>query len=493
MPEKTIFEKDLNTKDKNQNFNLLPEIDVPQEKIQNLIPSSIIREDLPFPELSELDVVRHFVRLSQLNFSVDTQFYPLGSCTMKYNPKVNEEISHFTGFEDVHPLNQDSKTEGILEVLYDLEKYLCEISGFDAFTLQPAAGAHGELTALLMMKAYHEEMLSSNASWGKRNKIIIPDSSHGTNPASVALVGYAPVIVKSDSRGNVDLSDLRKVINPDIAGLMLTNPNTLGLFDENILEIVDLVHSVSGIVYYDGANTNATLGICRPADLGFDIAHFNLHKTFSTPHGGGGPGAGPVGVNKKFEQYLPVPRIIKDGSCHKLNSKNYPKSIGKVHSFYGNVNVLIKAYAYIRSLGAKGLKKVSVKAVENANYLMNRLKNYYYLPYDRVCQHEFVLSAKWQKQKYGVKALDIAKRLIDYDFHPPTIYFPLIVEEALMIEPTESESKETLDAFCDAMIKIAKECEKTPDIVKSAPHTTKVRRLDETRAARYPDLKFNVV
>ena len=470
----------------------LPESGLTDEAIKKLIPEEMLRRDLPLPEVSELDCVRHFIRLSQMNFSVDTHFYPLGSCTMKYNPKVNEEIARLPGFTDLHPYEDENNIQGMLELLYNMEKHLCAIFGYDAFTLQPAAGAHGELTALMMIKAYHRDRGDA-----KRNKVIIPDSAHGTNPASVSMVGYQAVVVGSNGRGNLDIKALKTVVGDDTAGLMLTNPNTLGLFDEHILEAAEIIHKAGGLLYYDGANANANLGICRPADLGFDVAHFNLHKTFSTPHGGGGPGSGPVGVNKKLEPFLPIPRIVKDGSdfrfspaCRQAGISDFPRSIGKVHSFYGNVNVIVKAYAYIRSLGAKGLKQVSEKAVGNANYMMNRLKEHYWLPYDRTCQHEFVISAKWQKEKYGVKALDIAKRLIDYGFHPPTIYFPLIVEEALMIEPTESESKETIDAFCDAMITIAKECETNPEIVRSAPHDTPVRRLDEAKAAREPDLNY---
>jgi glycine dehydrogenase subunit 2 len=462
----------------------LPELDVPEEKIENLIPKELIRKDLNLPELSEVDVVRHFTNLSHKNFGVDSGFYPLGSCTMKYNPKVNEEIAKLPGFTDIHPLQPAEEVQGILELLYNFEQYLCAIFGYDAFTFQPAAGAHGELTALLMIKAYHDQ------AKGQRNKIIIPDSSHGTNPASVAMVGYEAIVVKSNGRGNIDLEGLKKAVGEDTAGLMITNPNTLGLFDEHILEVSDIIHKAGGLVYYDGANANATLGICRPADLGFDVAHFNFHKTFSTPHGCGGPGSGPVGVNKKLEPFLPVPRIVKKGPNYVLRVTDYPKSIGAVHSFHGNINVIVKAYAYLRSLGAAGLKEVSENAVLNANYMMNRLKEHYFLKYDRTCQHEFVISAKWQKDKYGVKALDIAKRLLDYGFHPPTVYFPLIIEEALMIEPTETESKETLDAFCDAMIKIAEECKTNPDLVKNAPHTMPVKRLDEARAARELKLRW---
>ena len=462
----------------------LPDPDVPREKIEKLVPPELLRKELDLPELSELDVVRHFTNLSRQNFGVDNGFYPLGSCTMKYNPKVNEEIAKLPGFTELHPYQPQEEIQGILELLYNFEQYFCAIFGYDAFTFQPAAGAHGELTSLLMIKAFHE------AKGSRKNKIIIPDSSHGTNPASVSMVGYKVVVVESNGRGNIDIEALKKVVGEDTAGLMLTNPNTLGLFDEHILEVADIIHKAGGLLYYDGANANAILGICRPADIGFDVAHFNLHKTFATPHGCGGPGSGPVGVNKKLEPFLPVPRVIKTVSGFKLSDDRFPQSIGKVHSFYGNINVIIKAYAYLRSLGGKGLKEVAEDAVLNANYLMARLKDHYYLPYDRICQHEFVISAKWQKEKYGVKALDIAKRLIDYGFHPPTIYFPLIVEEALMIEPTETESKETLDAFVDAMVKIAKECETDPELVKTAPHTTPVGRLDEARAARELNLKY---
>jgi len=468
----------------------LPASGVIEEKIEELVPKELIRENLPLPEVSELDVVRHFTRLSQKNFSVDTHFYPLGSCTMKYNPKVNEEAAKIKGFTNIHPYQKDDEIQGMLELLYNMEKYLCSLFGFSAFTFQPAAGAHGELTALFMIKAYHQAQ-GTRQQAVVRNKIIVPDSSHGTNPASASLCGFQTIVIKSDARGNINLDELKKVVGDDTAGLMVTNPNTLGLFDEHILEVADIVHKAGGLLYYDGANANAIMGRCRPADLGFDVAHFNLHKTFSTPHGGGGPGSGPVGVNKKLEPFLPVPRVIRrEGGGYGLEEESFDKSIGKVHAFHGNVNVILKAYTYIRSLGALGLKEASEKAVSNANYLMGKLKPYYYLPYDRKCQHEFVISAKWQKEKYGIKALDIAKRLIDYGIHPPTIYFPLIVEEALMIEPTESESKETLDNFVEVMIKISKECEATPDVLKSAPHNTPVRRLDEAKAARDPDLNY---
>ncbi len=455
------------------------------------LPQEFLRSSLNLPEMSEVDLVRHFTNLSRKNFGVDLGFYPLGSCTMKYNPKINENIAALPGFNKIHPLQPKETVQGILELLYNFEQYMCALFGYQAFTLQPAAGAHGELTALLMMKAYHQKKFEiGNSKLEIRNKIIIPDSSHGTNPASVSMVGFESLPIRSNEKGGIDLDILKSVAGEDTAGLMLTNPNTLGLFDPNILEVAEIVHKAGGILYYDGANANANMGIARPADLGFDIAHFNLHKTFATPHGGGGPGSGIVGCNKKLEPFLPVPRIIKSPDGFRLEEKNFPFSIGRVHGFYGNINVIIKAYTYVCRLGFAGLKKASETAVLNANYLKEKLKKHYYLKYDSApCQHEFVLSAKWQKEKYGIKALDIAKRLIDYGFHPPTIYFPLIVEEALMIEPTETESKETLDNFVDAMVKIAKECETNPNLVKTAPHTTPVKRLDETRAVREPRLR----
>jgi glycine dehydrogenase subunit 2 len=464
----------------------LPNLDVPQEKIEDLVPQKFLSEEaLNLPELSEIDVIRHFTRLSQKNFGVDNGFYPLGSCTMKYNPKINEDVASLGGFTDINPLQDGSTVQGMLDLLYNFEKYLCAIFGYDAATLQPAAGAHGELTSLFIIKAFLRDKGQTS-----RDKVIVPDSSHGTNPASVSMVGWHAVQVKSNEKGGVDIEELKKVVGPDTAALMLTNPNTLGLFDENILDIADIVHKAGGQLYYDGANANATLIKVTPADLGFDIAHFNLHKTFSTPHGGGGPGSGPVCVKKHLEPFLPIPRIVASDAGYQISDIGHQKSIGKVHSFYGNVNIMIRAYAYMLSLGVAGLKEVSENAVLNANYVLNRLKPYYRVPYDKTCQHEFVISAENQKEKYGVRALDIAKRLIDYGFHPPTIYFPLIVHEALMIEPTETESKETLDKFCDAMISIAKECEKDPDLVKGAPYSTPVSRLDETKAAREPKLRW---
>jgi len=456
----------------------IPECDVPSKNIKDLIPEEYIREKPPeLPEVSEVDAVRHFVGLSRLNYSVDNGFYPLGSCTMKYNPKVNEDIATLKGFSSVHPYQSEDTVQGCLELLYKTGEILAEITGMAKISLQPAAGAHGELTGLMIMKAYH----INNGETG-RKKIVIPDSAHGTNPASAALAGFEVVQIKSNEKGGIDLAALKSVMGDDIAGLMLTNPNTLGLFDENIVEIAKTVHDAGGLLYYDGANANAILGITRPGDMGFDIVHLNLHKTFSTPHGGGGPGSGPVGVVKKLIPFLPLPSIeLREGKYH----FNYelPLSIGKVKSFYGNFGVVAKTYAYILSMGSDGLKKASEVAVLNANYIMNKLKAYYELPYDRKCMHEFVISAQKQKE-FGVSALDVAKRLLDYGIHPPTVYFPLIVKEALMIEPTETESKETLDGFIEIMTNIAKEAKVDSDSIKKAPYNTSIRRLDEVKAAR---------
>lgn len=464
----------------------LPACDVPSKDLGEVIPEHLVRSDSPdLPEVSEVDVVRHFTRLSRRNFGVDVGTYPLGSCTMKYNPKVNEDIASLPGFTSLHPLQPVEDAQGVLRLMYELEQFLCEIGGMDSASLQPAAGAHGEMTGLMLIRAYHR----ARGDAGRR-KILVPDSSHGTNPASAALTGFEVVEVKSDSRGGVDLDDLKRLADETVAGLMLTNPNTLGLFDENIEEIVRIVHEAGGLAYYDGANMNAILGICRPGDMGFDVMHFNLHKTFSTPHGGGGPGSGPVAVKEHLARFLPVPRIKKDQNGSFYLDNDCPDSIGKVSAFYGNVGVCIKAYCYIRQLGSEGLSSASKHAVLNANYLLARLREAYDVPYDRRCMHEFVLSAARQK-KAGVKAGDIAKRLLDYGVHPPTMYFPLIVHEALMTEPTETESLEALDAFADAMLKIAEECEKDKDKVLSAPHTTAVGRLDEVRAARKPDLKWS--
>ncbi|NLX77960.1 MAG: aminomethyl-transferring glycine dehydrogenase subunit GcvPB [Clostridiaceae bacterium] len=478
--EKLVFELSV----PGRYTNLLPGCDVDEKEITGLIPEEFLREDDPdLPELGEVDVVRHFTHLSQKNYGVDSGFYPLGSCTMKYNPKVNEEVSRLDGFSKVHPYQPEETVQGCLELLYMTDKFLSEITGMDRFSLQPAAGAHGEMTGLMIMKAFHE-----NNGDHKRNKIIVPDSAHGTNPASAATAGFEVVEVRSDERGGIDINALKELMSDEVAGLMLTNPNTLGLFDENIHLIAEIVHDAGGLLYYDGANANAIIGISRPGDMGFDIVHLNLHKTFSTPHGGGGPGSGPVGVKKQLIPFLPRPVVEYDNSRYYFDYDR-PLSIGRVKSFYGNFSVVVKAYAYIRSLGADGLRKVSEAAVVNANYIKEKLKAYYHLPYDRTCMHEVVFSGQWQKE-FGVSTLDIAKRLLDFGYHPPTIYFPLIVKEAFMIEPTETESKETLDEFINAMIEIANEAKNEPEKLLNAPLDTPVLRLDEARAARKPVLKY---
>ena len=482
MSSKLIFE----TSRKGRRGASLPACDVPEREVSELLPPQALREDAAeLPEVSELDVIRHYVGLSRRNFGVDNGFYPLGSCTMKYNPKVNEDIAHLPGFSRIHPYQEESSVQGALELLYNLEHCLSEICGVDRFSLQPAAGAQGEFIGLLIIKAYHQ----SRGEGEVRSEVIVPDSAHGTNPASCTMAGFNMVQVKSDDRGNVDLAELRAVVSKRTAALMLTNPSTLGLFDEHILDIADIVHEAGGLLYYDGANANAIVGVVRPGDMGFDVVHLNLHKTFSTPHGGGGPGSGPVGVKKNLTPFLPAPAVEKRGNGYFFDY-NRPQSIGKIHSFYGNFGMLVRAYTYIRHLGAEGLRDNSHNAVLNANYVMHRLKEYYRLPYDRTCMHECVLSADRQKEK-GVNALDIAKRVLDFGFHPPTIYFPLVVPEALMIEPTEVESKDTLEAFIETMITIAKEVEENPEIVKDAPYSMPVTRLDEATAARKPNLRWD--
>lgn len=471
---------------------ILPACDVPEKPITHLLPEKLIRkQEAKLPEVSEIDVVRHFTRLSQKNFCVDTNFYPLGSCTMKYNPKINEDTARLDGFTKLHPYQPVDQCQGILELLFNLEQLLVTISGMSAFTLQPAAGAHGELTGMLIIRAYLEKYGE------KRRKIIIPDSAHGTNPASAALCGYEVESIQSNKDGLVDLKKLKVAVTQDTAALMITNPNTLGLFERDILEICKIVHDAGGLVYCDGANMNALLGIARPGDMGIDILHLNMHKTFSTPHGGGGPGAGPIGVTEKLKPFLPVPRIEMAGqSLHdKSITKNYalnyqyPDSIGRVRAFYGHIGIMVRAYTYLLSLGKEGVCKVGEFSVLNANYLRQKLIKYYDIPYGRTCMHEFVISAKKQKEK-GASALDIAKRLLDYGFHAPTIYFPLIVEEALMVEPTETESMEMLDAFADAMIQIATDIEQRPEAIRNTPQTTPVGRPDEVKAAREPKLKW---
>lgn len=454
-----------------------------KQKVSAFIPEKFLRkEEAELPEVSELDAVRHFARLSQRNFSIDTHFYPLGSCTMKYNPKINEKVARLAGYAAIHPLQSEDSLQGVLQVFYELEKALCEICGMDRFSLQPAAGAHGEMTGLMMMKAYHESRKE------KRSGVLVPDSSHGTNPASAALLGFQVIPVNSCRRGLVDLEDLRKKVSEKTAALMLTNPNTLGLFEEDVLKMAKMVHEKGGLLYYDGANLNALTGRARPGDMGFDVVHLNLHKTFSTPHGWGGPGAGPVGASQKLADFLPSPLVERKGKQFILNNQR-PGSIGKVRSFFGNTAVLIRAYTYILTHGKSGLRDISSHAVLNANYLLHGLMGTYNVPYGNRCLHEFVLSAKTQKEKGG-KALDIAKRLLDYGFHAPTIYFPLIVEEAMMVEPTETESKETLDAFTDAMLQIAEEIEENPAKVTESPFTTPISRPDEVLAARKPNLRW---
>ncbi|ETT82236.1 aminomethyl-transferring glycine dehydrogenase subunit GcvPB [Viridibacillus sp. FSL R5-0477] len=462
----------------------LSELDVPAVDLAAILPNEFIRtEEAGLPEVSELDIMRHYTALSRRNHGVDSGFYPLGSCTMKYNPKINESVARFAGFANIHPLQDESTVQGALELMYDLQEHLIEITGMDEVTLQPAAGAHGEWTALMMIRAFHE----ANGDF-QRTKVLVPDSAHGTNPASATVAGFDTVTVKSDENGLVDLEDLRRLVGDDTAALMLTNPNTLGLFEEHILDIAEIVHSVGGKVYYDGANLNAVMSKARPGDMGFDCVHLNLHKTFTGPHGGGGPGSGPVGVKADLIPYLPKPVLVKTEEGYHFDYDR-PQSIGRVKPFYGNFGINVRAYTYIRSMGPDGLKAVTENAVINANYMMRRLEPYFDLPYNRHCKHEFVLSGSRQK-KLGARTLDMAKRLLDFGYHPPTTYFPLNVEEGLMIEPTETESKETLDAFCDAMIQIAKEVEETPEVVQNAPHTTVIGRLDETRAARNPVLRY---
>ncbi len=462
----------------------LPERDVPEVGIESLIPNEYIRMEEPnLPEVSELDIMRHYTALSKRNHGVDSGFYPLGSCTMKYNPKINEDVARLPGFAHVHPLQDERTVQGSLELMYDLMEQLKEITGMDEVTLQPAAGAHGEWTGLMLIRAFHE----ANGDFHK-TKVIVPDTAHGTNPASATVAGFETITVKSNENGLVDLDDLRRVVGADTAALMLTNPNTLGLFEEDIVEIAEIIHGVGGKIYYDGANLNAIMGKARPGDMGFDVVHLNLHKTFTGPHGGGGPGSGPVGVKKDLIPFLPKPVLVKRDESYHFDY-DLPQSIGRVKPFYGNFGINVRAYTYIRTMGPDGLREVTENAVINANYMMRSLEPYYDLPYDRHCKHEFVISGRRQK-KLGVRTLDIAKRLLDFGFHPPTIYFPLNVEECMMIEPTETESKETLDAFIDTMIQIAKETEENPEIVQEAPHSTVVSRLDETKAARNPILRY---
>ncbi len=453
--------------------------------VNSLIPDYAKTEYIPpLPEVSEPDVTRHFTKLSKLNYGVDDGLYPLGSCTMKYNPKINEKLADFDGFLYAHPFASEKQVQGSLQLMFELGEMLNEITGMDKFSMVPAAGAHGELAGVLMIRKYFENKNKP------RHKMIIPDSAHGTNPASSAMAGFKVVEVKSNERGGVDIKELEKLMDEDTAGLMLTNPNTVGLFDENILEIAKIIHSKGGLLYYDGANLNALLGLVRPGDAGFDVLHLNLHKTFSTPHGGGGPGAGVVGAKRNLVEFLPSPIVCKNENGYFFE---FPRnSIGRIRAFYGNFPVFVKAYAWILTMGPEGLRETAKTSIINANYILKKLKEYYKPAYDRICMHECVLTGREYK-KFGVKTLDIAKRLMDYGFHPPTIYFPHFepyAEETIMIEPTESESKETLDMFADAMIKIAEEAKTNPELLKEAPHSTPVGRLDEVKAVKEPKLHF---
>ncbi|HEY82894.1 MAG TPA: glycine dehydrogenase subunit 2 [Dehalococcoidia bacterium] len=459
----------------------LPPLDVPPAEPP---PKELLREELALPEVSEVELVRYFTALSRLNYGVDTGFYPLGSCTMKYNPKWHEDIARLPGFAWIHPYQPIDSVQGALKLMFQLQDYLAEITGMSATSLAPMAGAQGELAGIKMIKAYHRERGDKG-----RRKILVPDSAHGTNPATAAMCGLEVATVPSDDKGNLDLKALAAMMNDEVAALTLTMPTTLGLFDPHIAQISQLVHERGGLLYGDGANLNSLLGKVKFGDLGFDCVQLNLHKTFSTPHGGGGPGSGPLCVKSNLADFLPSPLVVKNDKGYTFTSP--AKSIGSLGAAYGNFGVMVKAYAYLRSLGAEGLKAISENAVINANYLKEKLKAYYHLPYDRTCMHEVVFSGKRQKAK-GVRTWDIAKRLLDYGFHPPTIYFPLVVEEALMIEPTETESKETLDAFISAMREIAREAEENPEILRTAPHNTPVARLDEAAAARKPDLRWEL-
>ena len=478
MPDNLIFEKTVPDR---EGFTL-PECDVPARELTALLPKNMIRSrPAALPEISEPEVIRHYIQLSTKNHHVDKGFYPLGSCTMKYNPKINEKLARLPGFAGIHPLQPEKTVNGALRLMTDLAGYLAEITGMDGISLQPAAGAHGEMAGIKIIRAYHEQ------KGNPRKTIILPDSAHGTNPASANISGYRTVQIKSRDNGLVDLDELKKQLNHEVAGFMLTNPNTLGLFEVQVEEIARVIHEAGALLYMDGANLNALLGIVRPGDMGFDIVHMNLHKTFSTPHGGGGPGSGPIGVKGKLVPFLPRPVIRRDQD--RFFYEWNPDSIGKLQTFWGNFAVMVRAYVYIRMQGSRGLREISRNAILNANYLMRRLEKSFFLPHKQHHMHEFVLSGIYQK-KTGIKTLDMAKRLLDFGFHAPTVYFPLIVAEAMMIEPTESESLETLDRFAEAMIQIAKEAEDNPELLKEAPCTTPVSRLDEGRAARDLDVNY---
>lgn len=474
---KLIFEKSR----KGRGCTILPECDVPL----TVLPKSKTRSSvLRLPQIAETDISRHYTQLMKRTHGVNDGFYPLGSCTMKYNPRINEEIAALPQFSKIHPLQPQHTVQGCLEVFAKAEQYLCEITGMDAMSFQPAAGAHGEFTGLLLIKAYHKSRGDSN-----RTKIIVPDSAHGTNPASATMAGYTIVNVPSQADGCVDIQKLKSVVGSDTAGLMLTNPNTVGLFDKNILEITKIIHDAGGLCYYDGANLNAVMGIVRPGDMGFDVIHLNLHKTFSTPHGGGGPGSGPVGCKNLLTPFLPAPHWHKEGEGYAFDTES-PQSIGRVKEFYGNFLVVVKALTYILTLGSEGITEAAQNAVLNANYLMNRLSDLYDMAYQHTCMHEFVITLERLKKEHGVSAMDIAKGLLDNGIHPPTMYFPLIVHEALMVEPTETESKDTLDEAAEVFRKLYHTAQTNPESLHNAPITTPVRRLDEVGAARNPRLKY---
>jgi len=486
----TIFER---SKPGRRAF-VAPELDVPDYELDELLPAEYRRSEPPrLPEVSEPEIVRHFNRLSKRNFDLDTGFYPLGSCTMKHNPKLHERVAALSGHAKLHPLQHPRRAQGALELMWNLQQALAEIAGLPHVSLQPSAGSHGELAGVLLTRAYHEDRGE------RRTKVLTPDTAHGTNPATVTMGGYEVVKVGTDASGNVDLDDLRSKADTDVACLMLTNPSTLGLFETGIEEIARIVHGVGATLYYDGANLNAIMGICRPGDMGFDIVHFNLHKTFTQPHGGGGPGAGPIAVSDRIEPYLPRPQVVRRGSANGDGPSfdldyDRPKSIGRLRGFQGNYGVFVRSYAYIRSLGAEGLREVSEVAVLNANYLLALLREAgvpEYLPaaYDRICMHEFVLSGAPMKRELGIRTLDLAKRMLDFGVHPPTVYFPLVVEEALMVEPTETETKETLEHFAEIVAEILREAREDPEIARGAPYTTPVRRLDEAAAARKPVIR----
>ncbi|OGS35604.1 MAG: glycine dehydrogenase (aminomethyl-transferring) [Elusimicrobia bacterium RIFOXYB2_FULL_49_7] len=479
MDNKLIFERSVT----GRRGVSLPVSDVPVSDMASLFPPAFLRQAAArLPEATEPEVVRHYVNLSSLNYHIDKGIYPLGSCTMKYNPKVNEKCARFEGFEALHPLAEPSHCQGALELMVHLERMLAEISGMHSVSLQPVAGAHGELTALMVIHAYHRHR------GAERRFVLIPDSAHGTNPASVVLAGYEPRGIKSGADGTIDLDDLRAKMDEEVAAIMITNPNTLGLFEKNITEIGRIVHDKGGLLYMDGANLNALMGIVKPGKIGFDVLHFNLHKTFSTPHGGGGPGAGPIGVSEALAPFLPCPRIRKTDKGYSF-AEPHALSIGRVHSFYGNFLVMVRAYAYILSLGGKGLAQATENAILNANYLFKKIRDHFQVPYPGHALHEFVLSGSLFGDK-GIKTLDIAKRMLDYGVYAPTIYFPLIVNEAIMVEPTETESREELDRFISVMESIVREIRENPEVVKNAPHTTPVRRLDEAKAAKELDINY---